>query len=473
MEDYRRRPFEKVVRHQIGRKQRTLKVRRRPNLVPHWKTPLSGLGLAFIISILIGTLALMLPASSSSGVSTNFLDSLFTSTSATLVTGLIVVETSQHWSTLGQFIILLLIQIGGLGYMTGLAFILIASGRKISLNQRKSLRLVFGGGRLGNIDLEAKNILLYSLGIQLIGAVLLAIYFILNGSNFTESSWHGIFHAVSAFQNAGFDITMGNSISAYRFDSFIVTVITALSLLGATGFNVLFAIIIIRKWRPMNLDLKLVILGSFIIIIIGFIGILISEWNNTSTLANVPLSQKLIDSFSLAIGGRTSGFTTMPISDLRDYTLFLLACLMAIGGAAGSMTGGIKIGVFMIMIFTLWSTLRGRVRTVAFRKEIPDAQVRRAFSIVALAFIYVNLSSLFLSLIETQPFIEILFEIVSAFGLVGLSTGITSEFSVLGKLVLILSMFIGRLLPIYIALELAYRERKPLYRFPQEEVRIG
>ncbi len=473
MADYRRRPFEKVVRHQIGPKRRTLKVSRRPNLVPHWKTPLSGLGLAFIISILIGTLALMLPASSSSGTSTNFLDCLFTSTSATLVTGLIVVETSQHWSTLGQFIILLLIQIGGLGYMTGLAFILIASGRKVSLNQRKSLRLVFGGGRLGNIDLEAKNILLYSLVIQLIGAVLLGVYFILNGINFTQSSWHGLFHAVSAFQNAGFDITPGNSISAYRFDNFIVPVITALSLLGATGFNVLFAVIIIRKWRPMNLDLKLVILGSFIIILTGFLGILVSEWNNTLTLANVPLSQKILDSFSLAIGGRTSGFTTIPMSDLHDHTLFLLACLMAIGGAAGSMTGGIKIGVFMIMIFTLWSTLRGRVRTVAFRKEIPDAQVRRAFSIVALAFIYVNLSSLFLSLIEDAPFVEILFEIVSAFGLVGLSTGITSELSGLGKLVLIVSMFIGRLLPIYIALELAYRERKPLYRFPQEEVRIG
>jgi trk system potassium uptake protein TrkH len=305
--------------------------------------------------------------------------------------------------------------------MTGLAFILIASGRKVSLNQRKSLRLVFGGGRLGNIDLEAKNILLYSLVIQLMGAVLLGVYFILNGINFTQSSWHGLFHAVSAFQNAGFDITPGNSISAYRFDNFIVSVITALSLLGATGFNVLFAVIIIRKWRPMNLDLKLVILGSF----------------------------------------------------LRDHTLVLLACLLAIGGVAGSMTGGIKIGVFMIMIFTLWSTLRGRVRTVAFRKEIPDAQVRRAFSIVALAFIYVNLSSLFLSLIEDAPFVEILFEIVSAFGLVGLSTGITSELSALGKLVLIISMFVGRLLPIYIALELAYRERKPLYRFPQEEVRIG
>mgnify|MGYP001181189482 CR=1 FL=1 len=473
MEDYRRRPFEKVVRHQVGVRRRSLQVSPRGNLVPRWKTPLSGLALAFLTSILMGTLLLMLPVSSSNGLTTNFLDALFTSTSATLVTGLIVVDTSEHWSNFGQFIILLLIQIGGLGYVTGLAVILIASGRKVSLNQRKSLRLVFGGGRLGRIDLEAKNILLYSIVIQLIGAVLLSLYFVFDGLNITESSWHGMFHAISAFQNAGFDITSGNSISIHRSNGFIVTTITLLSFLGATGFNALFALIIIRKWRPLNLDLKLVIWGSFIVAVIGFLGILLSEWSNPLTFANMPLSQKLLDSFSLAIGGRTSGFTTIPMAELRDYTLFLLACLMAIGGAAGSMTGGIKLGVFMIMIFTIWSTVKGQVGTVAFRKEIPDPQVRRAFSIVALAFLYINLSSLLLSLLEEQPFIEILFEVVSAFGLVGLSTGITPELSSLGKILLIVSMFIGRLLPIYIALELARRERKPLYRFPQEDVRIG
>ena len=166
MEGYRRRPFEKVVRHQIGVRRRSLQMSGRSNIVPRWKTPLYGLALAFLTIILIGTLLLMLPVSSSSGLTTNFLDSLFTSTSATLVTGLIVVDTSDHWSNFGQFIILLLIQIGGLGYVTGLAVILIASGRKVSLNQRKSLRLVFGWGRLGKIDLEAKNILLYSIVIQ-------------------------------------------------------------------------------------------------------------------------------------------------------------------------------------------------------------------------------------------------------------------------------------------------------------------
>ena len=174
MEDYRRRPFEKVVRHQVGVRRRSLQVSPPGNLVPRWKTPLSGLALAFLTSILVGTILLMLPISSSNGLTTNLLDALFTSTSATLVTGLTVMDTSEHWSNFGQFIILLLIQIGGLGYVTGLAVILIASGRKVSLNQRKSLRLVFGGGRLGRIDLEAKNILLYSIVIQLIGAVLLS-----------------------------------------------------------------------------------------------------------------------------------------------------------------------------------------------------------------------------------------------------------------------------------------------------------
>ena len=473
MEKFTSTRFEKIVRHPIraGSKRLTVNPMR---TAPRWKTPLWGLILAFSAGIGIGTILLMLPISSASSQSSNFIDALFTATSATLVTGLIVQDTSLYWSFFGQAVILTLIQIGGLGYMTGLVFIVMAAGRRVSLNQRKALRIIMGGGMLGKLDLEAKNILLVSIAIQILGIILLLFAFSINNSDLKESLWQSIFHSISAFQNAGFDITGGSgSFTEFRSNPLMMMTITILSFLGGTGINVIIAIILIRRWQPLNLDIKLIVVGFVIVTSTGFLCILMAEWNNPLTLKGVSLSQKLLDTFYLSIGARTSGITSIPMSNLKDYSLFLLSGLMFIGGAAGSMTGGIKLGVFSIIYFSIWSSLKGGSRTLAFKREIPDIQVRRSFAVVAVSVLYIIVATSLLSFFEKAPFIDILFETVSAFGLVGLSTGVTPDLSIMGKIITILSMVMGRLAPVYIALELVRRENAPLYRFPQEDVRIG
>ena len=433
-----------------------------------------GLAIAFTVIILIGTALLMLPGASTDAGSASFLTALFTATSATLVTGLIVVDTGTYWSGFGQTVILTLIQLGGLGYMTGVVFIVLLAGRRVTLAQRQVLRITFGGGVLGRVDVEARTLIIISIVIQIIGVLLLFTRFaILDGASL-QSAWQAIFHAVSAFHNAGFEITGGApSIFEYRRDPWILFPLVLLSLIGALGMTTVITFLAVRRWRPLTLDAKLVFVGTGILIAVGFLGILISEWTNPASLGDQSIAGKLLDPLTLSVGNRTAGFSTFEIGAMRDYTLFLLIALMFIGGASGSMTGGIKVNVFSVLLFTVWSSLRGKAQTVAFRREISDAHVRRALAITFISFLWINAVSLLLSLIEQTPFLDLLFEVVSAFGLVGLSTGITPDLSVIGKFIIIVSMFVGRLAPFMIALELARREVRSPYRYAREEVRIG
>lgn len=415
-----------------------------------------------------------MPWASADGTATDFITALFTATSASFVTGLILVETGEYWSIYGHLIILFLIEVGGLGYVAGLAIIIFGRERQASLSVRQSLRATLGGGTLGSVSQEAKEVIRISIVLQLIGFLVLIVGFIVAGHGLGEASWFAIFHSVSAFHNAGFDITGGApSLFEYRYSILVAGPITLLSFVGATGAAILIVIYRQKRWLTLPLDVKIVIAGMVGVAIAGFIGILVTEWSNPETLGSQPIVNRIWDSLVVAAGNRTSGFSTFAVNATYEHTLFLLIWLMLIGGAAGSMTGGIKINAFMVLFTSVSSSMRGLAHASIFGREIADVQVRRAITIASFAFVWVNAIAFLLDFIEQGHFVDILFDVVSAFGLVGLSTGTIPGMSDFGKSLIILSMFVGRFAPFFLALELANRERFTRFRYPEEEVRIG
>lgn len=416
----------------------------------------------------------MLPGASVPDGSASPLTALFTATSATFVVGLIVVDTGTYWTGFGQAIIITLIEVGGLGYITGIAFVLLMTGRRVSLVQRQMLRISFGGGILGRVDAEARTIIIVALFLQAVGIAVLFSRFVFVYSSPLEAGWQSLFHAVSAFNNAGFDISgASSSLSEFRSDPFVIVPITLLSLIGALSVGTVGAIVMVRRWQPLSLNTKLVLVGTGVIILIGTIGILASEWTNEASIGTGPIWRRVMDVLTISIGSRTSGFSSFDIASMRDYTLLLVIVLMFVGGAAGSVAGGIKVNVLSVLLATVWSSIRGKPQTEAFRHEIAESQVRRALAITFIAFTIVNAATLLLSLLNDFELIQVLFEVVSAFGLVGLSTGITAELTALSKVVIIFLMFLGRLALFMIVLKLAQRETSSPYRYAREEVRIG
>ena len=438
------------------------------------RLPHFSLIIAFAAIITIGTVLLSLPWATTDQASADVLTAFFTATSATFVTGLILIDTGTYWSWFGEAVILVLIEIGGLGFVTGIVLIVLGARRGDSLEDRQAMRITFGGGSLGRVQDEAKHIIRIAVAVQIVGFLVLVPAFWFAGLNSLDTVWNAVFHAVSAFHNAGFDVTGGEpSLFEYRNSPWILGPITIMSLFGALGTTAVVMMVTLRRWRPLSLDVKLVVAGMGGIMVAGFLGIALAEWTNPATLGSQPVVNRIMDTLFVAVGGRTSGFSTFDIGDLRPHSIFLVMWLMVIGGAAGSMTGGIKINVFMALFYTVWSSIRGLARTDVFGREIPDTHVRRSLAIAAFAFVWVNTMSLLLSLVEGLNFADILFDQVSAFALVGLSTGVLPEMSAFGKSVMIVSMFVGRFAPFFIALELSQRDRRMAYRYPSEEIRIG
>ena len=469
-----RRPREPLFRRSPRAESRRLTVAGERRATRRARLPHVSLIIAFAVMVLIGTILLSLPWATTDQTSTDVLTAFFTATSATFVTGLTLFDTGTYWSWFGEAVILALIQLGGLGFITGIVLIIIGARRGDSLEDRQAMRITFGGGSLGHVQDEAKQIIRIAVAVQIVGFLILVPAFGLAGLGWVDAVWNAVFHSVSAFHNAGFDVTGGEpSLYEYRNSPWIVGTITMMSLIGALGTAAFVMMIRMRRWRPLSLNVKLVLAGTAGIIVAGFVGFSAGEWTNPATLGPQNVLNKILDGFVLAVGSRTSGFSTFDVSAVETHTLFLLILLMVIGGAAGSMTGGIKINVFMALYYTVWSSIKGLARTDVFGREIPAAQIRRALAIAAFAFVWVNTMALLLSLVEGLPFEKILFDQVSAFALVGLSTGVIPEMSGFGKGVIILSMFVGRFAPFFIALELSQRDRRMPYRYPSEEIRIG
>ncbi|MDY6833411.1 MAG: potassium transporter TrkG [Chloroflexota bacterium] len=428
----------------------------------------------FATVIALGTLLLWLPISSATGDFTSPVDALFTAASAVCVTGLVVVDTGTYYSTFGQGVILALIQIGGLGIMTCAAILLWAFGRRIGIRQRLLMSETLGGGGLGGVVELIKRITIFALVFEILGAVLFYIRFSSDESiSPATAAWRSVFQSVSAFNNAGFDI-FGEfrSLMDYQDDALVLLVTSALVILGSISFIVFSDVVRVRRFVRLTLDTQMVLITTVALLAVGMIVILITEFSNDETIGGMLLHEKLVNAFFLSCM-RTAGFSSINMGSVANYALFFIVLLMFIGGAAGSAAGGIKVNTFGMLIATTWSSIRGIEHAGAFGREFKPQQINQALALVMLSIGFAGLVVLVLTMIEDFPFINLLFETVSACGTVGFSTGITPELSTLGKLIVVVTMFIGRLGPLALALSFIQRQRTTTYRHPQDMVRIG
>jgi len=414
---------------------------------------------------------LNLPAASSTGKSIGFIDALFTATSATCVTGLIVLNTGKDFSTFGQLIILILLQCGGLGIMTMSTMFAFLVGKRISLRQRLIMQESLNQFSIGGLVHLAKFILIFTVIIEGVGATILFFCWQKNYSP-VQALYLGVFHSISAFCNAGFSL-FSDSIMRYRGDLIINLTFMALIILGGIGFLVLLELLQYGKKETLSLHTKLVLKISFILILIGFIGVYLIEYSNPLTLGNLNLSEKIYSSIFQSITARTAGFNTIHIGSMLNPTLFLIIILMFIGASPGSTGGGIKTTTFSLLILYVWSSLTGKEGINLFKRRVSPDIIPKALAVITLSLALVVTMTILLSYVEGEDFIKILFEVVSAFATVGLSTGITPSLSTAGKIIIIITMFAGRLGPLGLALSLIQKREPEVIKYPEEKVMVG
>jgi len=436
------------------------------------KEPARFIILTFLLIIIIGGLLLSLPISSKSGKFTNPIDALFTANSATCVTGLVVVDTGTHYTFFGQIVILILIQIGGLSYMTIFTFLALLLGRKIPLLDRIILKESINFFSVGGIIKLARRILFIVLIFEGVGAVILASVFVKDYGILT-GLFYGIFHSVSAFCNAGFDL-LGNFISLTNYKGNILLNITVILLIitGGIGFGVISEIIDFHKSKKLSLHTKLVLTVTAILIISGTILIFLFERNNLSTLKPLTIKEKILTSIFQAVTPRTAGFNTINIGYLNLSTLILLILFMFIGASPGGTGGGIKTSTFAIILMNIKNTIKGREGVTIYDRCVDSSTVKKSYLIFTASIFLIFLSTFLLSITEKFGLINILFEVTSAFGTVGLSTGITPYLSPFGKIIIMFTMFAGRVGILSILTSISVKKPQRTY-LPEDKVMVG
>ena len=431
----------------------------------------------FATLIALGTLILMLPPMARSGAWTDPLTALFTATSAVCVTGLVVVDTATHWSGLGQAVILVLIQLGGFGFMTSstlLLFLLVR--RRTGLRDRVLVQESIGVPQLGDVLAVIRRVATFTLVAEGIGIAVLIAAFGLSGrvADPVQAGWWGLFHAVSAFNNAGFDLTGGfQSLAPFADDAEVLIPVAILIVLGGLGYAIVADGLGKRRWRSLALETKLVLVSSIVLFGFGFIMIGTLEWANPATLGALPVTDRLLGAAFESISLRTAGFSTMNVAAYRDATLYVVIALMFIGGASGSTAGGIKINTFGALLIAMLSSIRGRPNAQAFGRRIPHGVIYRALAVALLSIAFVFVTGLALTLTTDVRFLEAAFEAVSAFGTNGTSTGTTRALDSIGQIVTVAAMYIGRLGPLTFVIALAARSRPVSPRPAVESIRIG
>ncbi|MBU4128834.1 TrkH family potassium uptake protein [bacterium] len=432
--------------------------------------PAQILALGFLAAITIGTILLSLPISTANGQRLPFVDALFTATSATCVTGLKVVDTGSYFSLFGQLVILVLIQLGGLGIMTMATLFGLMIGRRLGLRERLVVQEALKHSTLGGIRVLLRYVIILTLSIEGLGAIFL--YLRWKGMGISYPGYCAVFHAVSGFCNAGFSL-FKDSLVGYQADPVINVTMLLLIILGGLGFTVLTNL---RRYRPgkketLSLHTKVVLSMTFFLIVLSVPLIFLLERNNT--LSTLPVGGKILGAVFQAITPRTAGFNTLEIGQMRGASLFLLMILMFIGASPGSTGGGVKTSTFGVFLVTIWTFFRGKKEITIFKRTISHKVTREILTVVAFAFGLVVLATFLLLLTEGKEFIKVLFEVFSAFGTVGLSTGITDTLSNLGRIIITITMFMGRIGPLTIAVAMGQREYAPLYKYPEERVMIG
>lgn len=430
------------------------------------------LALGFIALIIIGAVILSLPISSSSGESTNFLDAIFTSTSAVCVTGLITLDTSTHWNTFGQTIIMTLIEIGGLGFMSFAVLISLILGKKITLRERLVMKEAMNTFSIQGLVRMVKYVLILTVSVQLFGTLLLSTQFIPE-YGVPKGVFYSIFHSISAFCNAGFDL-FGTSLVEYSSNNVVILVISALIIIGGLGFTVLLELFEFKGIRKLSIHAKIVIITTLALIFGGTILMLLFEFNNTQSIGNMSLNDKLLNSFFASVTPRTAGFNSVSTSGMTLASKILTVILMLIGGSLGSTAGGLKTVTCGILVLTVISVIKGREDTEVFGRRFTKEIVYKAFTIVFIALSLVIGVTMILSYTEVgASFIDLLYESASAIGTVGLTLGLTPNLTPVGKILIMFMMYLGRVGPLTVMLALTRKGKKSGYKYPKGKILIG
>lgn len=437
--------------------------------------PAQILALGFACVILIGAILLSLPISSAKGESTSFIDCIFTSTSAVCVTGLVTKDTGTYWSTFGKTVIITLIQIGGLGFMSFTTLVFLLLGKKITLKERMVMQEAMNFFSLQGLVKLSKYVLLFTFSIEGIGALILSTQFIPQ-FGVLKGICYSLFHSISGFCNAGFDL-IGNfsSLTSYSSNSVVILTISFLIVTGGLGFFVWSELYNTHKKRKFSLHTKIAIATTAILLIGGTILFFIFEMNNPNTMQNMSFKDKLLNSFFASVSPRTAGFNSVSTSGMTLSSKILTIVLMFIGGSPGSTAGGIKTTTMAVLIFTISSLIKGREDTEICNKRLCKEIVYKAIVIFIISLMLITIVTLVLSFTDPGFTLEqILYEVVSAFGTVGVTLGITTKLSALGKIIIAISMYFGRVGPLTIVLALTNKGGNRVnIKYPEEKILVG
>ncbi len=433
--------------------------------------------LVFAGIILLGTVLLSLPAASRNGTSCGIFPALFTATSATCVTGLTLFDTYTQWSGFGQIVIISLIEVGGLGFMSMASLFIFLLRKKVGLKQRMVMAQAMSLNDMEGVVRLQKIMLFGSLGVQFAGALVLTLHF-MSDYGFKQAAVWGVFHAVSAFCNAGFDIfgkiAPGQSLIPFNNDPVVLITLMILITVGGLGFFVWEEVARVRKFKKFSVYTKLVLLATVVIIFLGTLFTLILEWNNPNTLGPMPVWQKVLNAFFQTVTLRTAGFVAIDQALLSDSTKGLSLLIMLIGGSSGSTAGGMKTVTFVVLMLFIWAKARGRSTVHVFRRTVPG---EKAIDAMTIFFIVVGLAffgGVFISATAPVSFIDAMYESVSALATVGLTAGVTPNLGIVAQIMIVLFMFFGRVGVLTISLGFLMGNRaEDRFRYADTNLLIG
>lgn len=435
------------------------------------------IALVFAAMILLGTALLMLPAASRSGTSCGFFPAIFTATSATCVTGLVLFDTWSQWSGFGQTVILLLIEVGGLGFMSAASLVIFLLRRKVGLKQRMVMAQALSLTEMQGVVRLQRIVVFGSLSVQLLGALILTLRFLPEYGLQRAVVW-GVFHGISAFCNAGFDIfgalEPGQSLLLFNDDPVVLLTLMALILIGGLGFFVWEELARVRSFRKYSVYTKLVLIATGAITLVGAALVLLLEWNNPDTLGAMPVWQKLLNAFFQTTTLRTAGFASVDQSMLRESTKAVSMLIMLIGGSSGSTAGGLKTVTFVVLVLFIAAKARGRNTVHVFKRTIPNERATDAMTIFFIMAALAFFGGFFISATAPVSFTDGLFEAISALATVGLTAGVTPVLGVPGQVLMILYMYFGRVGVLTISLGfLMGNKAEDRFRYADTNLLIG
>ena len=446
----------------------------RPPGARGFRHPGRVIAVAFAAAVAVGTALLSLPMATTGPGRADFLTALFHATSAVCVTGLVTVDTGTYWSGFGQAVILLCIQVGGLGIMTLASLLALLLSRRLGLRARLVAQAETKALSASDVRRIIRTVVIFSLASEAVVAAVLAIRFAVGYDQALPSAlYSGAFHAVSAFNNAGFGLN-ADSLIQYVADPWISLTICAAVVVGGLGFPVVFELA--REWRtPRSWSVltRITVIVTVALLVVGTAGMLVAEWSNPGTLGPLALGTRFLAAFTAAVMPRTAGFNNLDIAAYQPETLLLTDALMFIGGGSAGTAGGIKVTTFGLLAYVLWAEMRGDPDVEIGRRRVPGTNQRQALAIALLAIGVIAVATFLLEAVTEFSFDQVLFEVISAFSTVGLSTGITADLPATGQVLLVLLMYIGRIGPLTLASGLALRDRARRHQLPEERTIVG